>query len=141
MAAQREIEAMGRGDVSSVARSILLTPEAKTLIEAAAASAPPEFVRDYPTPELMAAFVFCGAQHIEGFRINSTRFEQPDRAIHSLTYKFASEPEWRIEEVIFVRDSDEWRRVVTAGLAERVAAIIGTRRRSRNRAATAARRR
>jgi len=122
-----EVDAMRHGDVSAVARSIVLTVEARALIERAAASAPPEFVREYPTAELLAAFVFCGAQRIEGFRVVSTTYEQPDRAKLQIAFKFASEPEWRTEEVAFKQIPSGWCRVIDIGLARRVAAIVGNR--------------
>ena len=125
---EEEVEAMQRGDVSAVARSIVFTTEAKALIERAAASAPPELAREYPTAELLAAFVFCGAQRIEGFRVVSTTFEQPDLATQYIAFKFASEPEWRTEEIAFRYMAGGWCRVIDVGLAQRVAAIIGVRK-------------
>ena len=106
----------------------MLTAEAKALMESSAASVPSELSREYPTPELLAAFVFCGAQRIDGFRIESTTFEQPDRVTQSIAYKFAREPEWRTERIVLVLGPEGWRRVVDVGLAQRVAAIIGARR-------------
>jgi len=120
-----ELESMKRGDVSAVARSIVLSPEARAVIESAFASVPSNLTREYPTPELLAAFVFCGAQRIEGFRIKSTTYEGPDRALQRVDFKFESEEDWRSEELMFLLQSDGWRRVVDLGVAQRVAVIIG----------------
>lgn len=116
---------MRHGDVSAVARGIVLTPEARTIIEEALAVVPPDLIRDYPTPELLAAFVFCGAQRIEGFRVEATTYGQANRATQRVSYKFESEPEWRTEEISFLRRRDGWSRIVDVGSAQRVAAIIG----------------
>ena len=124
-----ELDAMRRGDVPAVARCIVLTPEAKAVIESALPLAPSDVAQEYPTPELIAAFVFCGAQRIQGFRIESTIYDQPDRATQRIGYKFESEEEWRTEEISFVREGDSWRRVVDVGVAQRVAAIIGIQKR------------
>lgn len=123
-----ELESMQRGDIPAVAQSIVLSPEARAVIESAITSAPADLTREYPTPELMAAFVFCGAQRIEGFRIESTTFEGTDRALQRVDFKFESEETWRSEELTFLLELDGWRRVVNLGVAQRVAAIIGVQK-------------
>ena len=128
-AALEWVEDMKRGDVEAVARNMVLTSEARNVIEKAMVSAPPKFTRKYPTPELLTAFVFCGAQKIEGFRIEAEKLVRSDYAVLEIAYKFETESEWRREGFGFERKSDGWKNVVGDALAARIAAIVSTSKR------------
>ncbi|HWA27064.1 MAG TPA: hypothetical protein VG734_15510 [Lacunisphaera sp.] len=122
-------EDMKHGNVEAVARSIVLTTEARNVIEKAMVSAPADFTRKYPTPELLTAFVFCGAQRIEGFQIEAEKLVRPDYAVLAIAYKFESESEWRREEFGLERTPDGWKNVVGDALAARIAVIVGASKR------------
>jgi hypothetical protein len=123
-ALEAHIDAMRQGDVAAVARSVVLTAEAKALIEAALAAAPPQFRRDYPTAEQITAFVFCGARRIESLRIASTTIDAPGHALQVIVYKFEGEPRWRTEQIGFTEVGGGWSWVVDVGVARRIASII-----------------
>jgi len=128
-AALEWVEDMRHGDVEAVARSIVLTSEARSVIEKTMASAPPDFTRKYPTPELLTAFVFCGAQKIVGFQIETEKSVRSDYSVLEIAFKFESESEWRREGFGFERTPDGWKNVVDRTLATRIAAIVSAPKR------------
>lgn len=119
-AGQTEAWAIQRGDVDTAASLLTFAPEERAKMEALVAALPDNLREQYGTPERLMAMVMAGLPRpIAAVQVLDEMEQGPDDYVQHIQLKY-SDGRVRTDELLFHRDADGWRRVVSPATVDRV---------------------
>jgi len=119
-----QLQAIRSGDVLVAAEQIYLTPKSRSLMLRAIQQQQTSLAKDYSTPELLLAAVFCSSLRIKSFNVESVEKFQDQTAIASVVFAAEGSDTLQREQIAYILVDGKWKRVVDDELTIRVLARL-----------------